>query len=120
MRLVALVVVTMALPPPPKRLHVRGGFTELKQRAKELVTVYGPIALAFDFVTLQVIGLTVFLLLSKGIITPPQFILNKVKSKTMKRGLNVALTIAMCETIFLPPRLVWACYMTPKIATWLK
>lgn len=94
-----------------------GRLQQLKLAAKDLVTVYGPIAIIFDIISLQFLGVAVFTLLTLKIINPPQFIAKKVAGKQLaKHGLNAAMTVAICETILAPLRLVWAVYMTPKVA----
>lgn len=101
---------------PKKKLR---SFKELKGAVKQLVTLYGPIAIIFDFVTLMAIGWSLFFLLQTGVVKPPQFIYDKVvgSGPPMAKGaLNFAISVAICESVLVPFRAIWALYWTPKIA----
>ena len=106
------------------------------------MTVYGPIALIVDIIFLQCLGLCIFLSITfkrataslperdaqlgrasarrrprRRYITPPQFVLNKVaNSGKLGHALNFAMTVAICETIMVPLRLLFAVVMVPKVA----
>lgn len=108
-------------PRASKSLRVRGGgenrYRELRSAAKDLVRLYGPLAIAVDFVSLQCLGAIIFSLLTFKVISPPRFIQAKFEGKSMaKHGLNFAMTVAICESVFVVPRIMWSLYWTPIIA----